>query len=103
MRREANLEHYELYILFKAREMANVDADIEDFQQEGRIAAWKALRTQQNRSGQVIYIRNMIDWRMTDYQRKLYKVGEKEVVGFTPSENNLLYGNTGVDNENEMR
>ena len=86
------LSYFEAYILTKAREYANVEADIEDFQQEGRIAAWEALQEAHGLYGTKSYVYQRIDWRMLDYARKLYKTAEREIIGFNPQQENLLYG-----------
>jgi DNA-directed RNA polymerase specialized sigma subunit len=97
MRKGANLEHYEDFIIYRARELANVPADVDDFAQEGRLAAWQALERADDVRGRIAFVQQRITWRMIDYARKLYKVSEKEVVGFTPQQRNLLYGDYGDD------
>lgn len=89
------LEDFEKFIKYKAYELGNTKEDAEDLAQEGRIAAWQALEKAHGDRGTVAYVQQMIEWRMTDAARKLYKYNEKETSGFTPSQENLLYGDHG--------
>ena len=76
----------------KARYYANIKDDIDDFIQEGLIAAWKALERDPNATNS--YVHQAIEWRMIDYARKIYAHVE---VGYTPAMENMLYGNYGED------
>jgi DNA-directed RNA polymerase specialized sigma24 family protein len=86
------LSEFEPFITMKARNIAYNNNDIEDFAQEGRIAAWKAL--QKDPSGTKSYVQKAVEWRMIDYARKVYAHIE---VGYTPAMENMLYGNYGED------
>ena len=88
------LKQFERYIKMKANSHAYEDSDVDDFEQEGRIAAWMALKRDPDATKS--YVQQAIDWRMIDYARKVYAHRE---VGYTPSIENLLYGNYGDDSE----
>lgn len=97
------LSDFERFIQFKAYELGNTQEDVEDLEQEGRMAAWLALERAHGKRGTTAYVQQMIEWRMVDTARKMYRYAEKENVGYTPAQNNLLYGDYGeVDNDNEV-
>ncbi len=74
MKRQAKykLQDFEKYIKAKAISFAKRNADIEDFQQIGRLAAHQALQDDPQATKSYVYQR--IDWRMIDfYNRNIYK------------------------------
>lgn len=89
-----NLKEFETYIKVKARSMARRHDDIEDFEQEGRLAAWQAICDDPVATKS--YVQKRINWRMIDFmQRKIYKnpaeISADDVFG------NLLYGDYTLD------
>jgi DNA-directed RNA polymerase specialized sigma24 family protein len=78
MKRQAKykLADFETYIKHKAYSFAKRPADIDDFEQIGRIAAYSALEDDPTATKSYVYQR--IDWRMIDfYQRNIYKNPEE--------------------------
>ena len=70
--RKYKLKDFERYIKAKAWSFAKREADVEDFQQIGRLAAYHALQDDPNATRSYVYQR--IDWRMIDfYKRNIYK------------------------------
>lgn len=66
------LKDFERYIKAKAWGFARREADVEDFQQIGRLAAHQALQDDPAATRSYVYQR--IDWRMIDYyKRAIYK------------------------------
>ncbi len=70
------LEEFEAYIYTKARFYAKRDEDIEDFQQEGRTAAWLAI--QRDPYATKSYVYQAIDWALLIFvNRVIYKNPEE--------------------------
>lgn len=89
------LEEFERFITMKARYIAYEDSDVDDFEQEGRMAAWTALKKDPEATKS--FVQQAIEWRMIDYARKVYAHRE---VGYTPAQENLIYGNYGEELDN---
>ncbi len=71
-----NLKEFEPYIHVKAKYYSKRDEDIEDFQQEGRTAAWLAIQRDPNATKSYVY--QAIDWAMLVYvDRVIYKNPEE--------------------------
>lgn len=84
------LKDFERFISLKANHYAYEKSDVEDFQQEGRIAAWQALERDPNATKS--YVQRAVEWKMIDYARKIYAHRES---GYTPGMQNLLFGDYG--------
>lgn len=70
------LSEFEAYIYNKAKYYAKRDDDIEDLQQEGRTAAWLAIRRDPTSTKSYVY--QAIDWAMLIYvDRVIYKNPEE--------------------------
>jgi DNA-directed RNA polymerase specialized sigma24 family protein len=93
-RSESRLGEFTTFIAIKANSHAYEGSDVDDFKQEGMLAAWKALLRDPDATKS--YVQQAIEWRMIDYARKVYAHRE---LGYTPSQENMLYGNYGDDHE----
>lgn len=91
------LQEFTPYIRMKARAIADGPWDWEDFEQEGRIALWKALEFDPHATKSFLHQR--IQWRMLDYARRIYPNKE---VAYTPKQENMLYGNFTIDDDGSM-
>jgi hypothetical protein len=91
-RGQDRLKEFENFIKLKAHNLAYNINDVDDFKQEGRIAAWHALRRDPNATKS--YVQQAVEWRMIDYARKIYTHQE---LPYTPAMENMLYGNYGED------
>ena len=88
------LNSFERFITMKAYAHAYEPSDVDDFKQEGRIAAWQALKRDPLATNS--YVHQAIEWRMIDYARKVYAQRD---VGYSTTHENILYGNYGDDGE----
>lgn len=95
MKQKRKLAEFERYIDLRAKNLAYRVDDYDDFKQEGRLAAWKAM--QQDPYATKSYIQQAIDWRLVDLARKLYNHVEEQ---FTSQHENILYGAYGEGEEN---
>jgi DNA-directed RNA polymerase specialized sigma24 family protein len=84
------LREFKTFISIKAQSHAYEQSDVDDFKQEGLIAAWMALGRDPNATKS--YVQQAIEWRMIDYARKIYAHRE---LGYSPSHENMIYGNYG--------
>ncbi len=75
--------------------MAHRPDDYDDFEQEGRLAAWTAIK--RDPTATKSYVQQAIDWRLVDLARKLYNHVEEQ---YTPAHENMLYGAYGDTEEN---
>lgn len=80
------------FIRMLAHNMSDGQWDWEDFEQEGQIALWQALEFDIHATKS--FIQQRIRWRMLDHARRIYPNKE---VGFTPAQENMLYGNAEFD------
>ncbi len=70
------LKEFEYYISNKAKYYSRRDDDIQDFEQEGRLAAWQAIQRDNNATKSYVY--QAIDWAMLVYlNRVAYKNPEE--------------------------
>lgn len=92
MKRE--LKEFERFISIKAQGHAYEASDVDDFKQEGRIAAWQAIKRDPEATKS--YVQQAIEWRMIDYTRKIYAHRE---LGYSPAHENIIYGNFGDGDE----
>lgn len=88
------LREFERYIAIKANNYAYEPSDVDDFKQEGLIAAWMALGRDPNATKS--YVQQAIEWRLIDYARKVYAHRE---LGYTPAHENIIYGNYGESDD----
>jgi DNA-directed RNA polymerase specialized sigma subunit len=88
------LSEFTRFITLKAQSYAYQRSDVDDFIQEGMIAAWQAI--ERDPEAYDSYVKKAIEWRMIDYARKIYSRRE---VGYTSTHENLLYGNYGDGEE----
>ncbi len=88
------LKEFERFISLKAHHHAYEKSDVDDFLQEGRLAAWLALKRDPNATKS--YVQQAIEWRMIDYARRMYAHRES---GYTPGMMNMLFGDYGEDAE----
>jgi DNA-directed RNA polymerase specialized sigma24 family protein len=93
-RANARLREFEVFISVKAQHYAYEQSDVDDFKQEGLIAAWMALGRDPDATKS--YVQQAVDWRMIDYARKVYAHRE---MGYSPAHENLIYGNYGESEE----
>lgn len=66
------LSEFKTYVRIKASSFARRPADVDDFYQEGILAAWQALSDDPEATKS--YVHQRITWRMIDHaKRRLYK------------------------------
>lgn len=83
------LSDFETHIISKARSFAKRTADVEDFEQIGRLAVYQALLDDPTATKS--YVHQRIEWRMIDfYNRVLYK--NKEELSANEMFGNQLWG-----------
>lgn len=94
MRTKCRLKEFESYIRTKARRFARRPDDVDDFIQEGRLAAWQAL--QDDPKATKSYVHQRISWRVSDFAtRRIYK--NPEEISANESFGHILWGDAIAD------